>query len=88
MVQEDGNWRKEATRRSNDGWRGRQTRDCGRGKAFLLGVERCCGESSSAGRGRTRPLNRILEAAKMRREPKRGLSEQNERWGTAEGRAA
>jgi hypothetical protein len=50
-------------------------------KCFCFGVERCCGEPSSTGRGRTRPLNRILEAAQMRREPKRALSEQNERWG-------
>jgi hypothetical protein len=30
---------KGATRRSDDGWRGRQMRDCARRKAFLLGVE-------------------------------------------------
>jgi T-complex protein 1 subunit beta len=36
----------------------------------------------SAPRWRDRPLNGILEAAKIRREPKRALSEQNERgWG-------
>jgi len=53
-------------------------------KRFCLELRGCCGESSSTQRGRTRPLNRILEAAKIRREPKRALSEQNERglfWG-------
>jgi hypothetical protein len=48
-------------------------------KRFCLELRGCCGESSSTQRGRTRPLNRILEAAKIRREPKRALSEQNER---------
>ena len=48
-------------------------------KRFCLELRGCCGESSSTGRGRTRPLNRILEAAKIRREPKRALNEQNER---------
>jgi hypothetical protein len=48
-------------------------------KRFCLELRGCCGESSSTERGRTRPLNRILEAAKIRREPKRALSEQNER---------
>src|SRR2546423_12476896 len=48
-------------------------------KRFCLELRGCCGESSSTQRGRTRPLNRILEAAKIRRVPKRALSEQNER---------
>jgi hypothetical protein len=48
-------------------------------KRFCLELIGCCGESSSTERGRTRPLNRILEAVKIRREPKRALSEQNER---------
>jgi hypothetical protein len=56
-------------------------------KRFCFGVERCCGEPSSTGRERTRPLNRILEAAQMRREPKRALSKQNERWGIVFGMA-
>jgi hypothetical protein len=45
-------------------------------KRFCLELRGCCGEPSSTERGRTRPLNRILEAAKIRREPKRALSEQ------------
>jgi len=65
-MREDSNWRKGATRCSKDDWRGGQ-------RAFLLGVERmlkgCCGEPSLTERGRTRPLSRIVEAAKMRREP-------------------
>jgi hypothetical protein len=48
-------------------------------KRFYLELRGCCGESSSTERGRTRPLNRILEAAKIRREPVWALSEQNER---------
>jgi hypothetical protein len=48
-------------------------------KRFCLELRGCCRESSSTERGCTRPLNRILEAAKIRREPKRALSEQNER---------
>jgi hypothetical protein len=48
-------------------------------KRFCLELRGCCGEPSSTERGRTRPLNRILEVAKIRREPKRALSEQNER---------
>jgi hypothetical protein len=52
---------------------------------FLLRVDGCCGDPSSTQRGRMRLLNRILEAAKMRREPKRALSEQNERWGAVFG---
>jgi hypothetical protein len=48
-------------------------------KRFCLELRGCCGESSSTERGRTRPLNRILEAAKIRREPVWALSEQNER---------
>jgi len=48
-------------------------------KRFCLELRGCCGGSSSTERGRTRPLNRILEAIKIRREPKRALSEQNER---------
>jgi hypothetical protein len=48
-------------------------------KRFCLKLRGCCGESSSTERGRTWSLNRILEAAKIRREPKRALSEQNER---------
>ena len=48
-------------------------------KRFCLELIGCCGESSSTERGRTRPLNRILEAAKIRREPVWALSEQNER---------
>jgi hypothetical protein len=48
-------------------------------KRFCLELRGCRGESSSIERGRTRPLNRILEAAKMQREPKRALNEQNER---------
>jgi hypothetical protein len=48
-------------------------------KHFCLELRGCCGESSLTQRGRTRPLNRILEAAKIRREPKRVLGEQNER---------
>jgi hypothetical protein len=48
-------------------------------KRFCLKLRGCCGESSSTERGRTRPLNRILEAAEIRGEPKRALSEQNER---------
>jgi hypothetical protein len=46
---------------------------------FCLELRGCCGESSSTERGRTRPLNRILEAARIRREPVWALSEQNER---------
>jgi hypothetical protein len=38
-------------------------------KRFCLELRGCCGEPSSTERGRTRPLNRIVEAAKMRREP-------------------
>jgi hypothetical protein len=38
-------------------------------KRFGLELKGCCGESSSIEKGRTWPLNRILEAAKMRREP-------------------
>jgi hypothetical protein len=38
-------------------------------KHFCSELRGYCGESSSTERGRTRPLNRILEAAKMRREP-------------------
>ena len=48
-------------------------------KRFCLELRGCCVESSSTERGRTRPLNRILEAAKIRREPVLALSEQNER---------
>src|SRR5436305_5291107 len=48
-------------------------------KRFCLELRGCCGESSSTERGHTRPLNRILEAAKIRREPVWALSEQNER---------
>ena len=48
-------------------------------KRFCLELRGCCGEPSSTERGRMRPLNRILEAAKMRREPVWALSEQNER---------
>ena len=48
-------------------------------KRFCLELRGSCGESSSTEKGRTQPLNRILEAAKKRREPKRALSEQNER---------
>ena len=48
-------------------------------KRFCLELRGCCGESSSTKRGHTRPLNRILEAAKIRREPVWALSEQNER---------
>jgi len=48
-------------------------------KRFCLELRGCCGESSLTERGRTRPLNRILEAAKIRREPVWALSEQNER---------
>jgi hypothetical protein len=48
-------------------------------KRFCLELRECCGESSSTERGRTRLLNRILEAAKIRREPVWALSEQNER---------
>jgi hypothetical protein len=48
-------------------------------KRFCLELRGCCGESSSTQRGRTRPLNRILEAVKIRRESKRALSEQNEK---------
>jgi hypothetical protein len=47
-------------------------------KRFCLELRGCCGEPSSTQRGRTRPLNRILEAAKIRREPKRALNEQNQ----------
>ena len=39
----------------------------------LLRVERCCGESSSTGRGRTRPLNRILEGCQNVRRARFGL---------------
>ena len=46
---------------------------------FYFELRGCCGESSSTQRGHTRPLNRILEATKIRREPKRALGEQNER---------
>ena len=49
-MRDDDNWRKGASRHSNDDWR-----------------------------GRTRPLNRTLEAAKMRREPQRALRERIER---------
>ena len=56
-------------------------------KHFFLELRGCCGEPSSTGRGRTQPLNRILEAAQMRREPKRALIEQNERWGAVFGTA-
>src|SRR5205085_10334962 len=48
-------------------------------KHFYLELRRYCGESSSIQRGRTRPLNRILKAAKIRREPVWALSKQNER---------
>jgi hypothetical protein len=48
-------------------------------KRFCLELRGYCGESSSTQRERTRPLNRILEAAKIRREPVWALSEQNER---------
>ena len=48
-------------------------------KRFCLELRGCCGESSLTERGHTRPLNRILEAAKIRREPVWALSEQNER---------
>jgi hypothetical protein len=48
-------------------------------KRFYLELRGCYRESSSTERGRTRPLNRILEAAKMQREAKRALNEQNER---------
>ena len=48
-------------------------------KRFCLELRGCCGESSSIERGRMWPLSRILEATKMRREPKRALIEQNER---------
>jgi len=34
-------------------------------KRFCLELRGCCGESSSTERGRKRPLNRILEAAKI-----------------------
>jgi hypothetical protein len=34
-------------------------------KRFGLELRGCCGESSSTERGRMRPLNRILEAAKI-----------------------
>jgi hypothetical protein len=51
-------------------------------KRFSPGVERRCGESSSTGRERTRPLNRNLEAAKMRREPVGTFNEEKKvRWG-------
>jgi hypothetical protein len=48
-------------------------------KRFCLELRGCCGESSSTQRGHTRPLNRILEAAKIRREPVWAPSEQDER---------
>ena len=48
-------------------------------KRFCLELRGSCGEPSSIERGRGWPLNRILEAAKIRKEPKRALSEQNER---------
>jgi hypothetical protein len=38
-------------------------------KCFCLKLRGCCGEPSSIERERTRLLNRIAEAAKMRREP-------------------
>ncbi len=41
-------------------------------KRFCLELRGCCGELFSTERGLTRPLNRILKAAKMRREPKMG----------------
>jgi hypothetical protein len=53
-------------------------------KGMAEAIERlreCYGEPSSTERGRTRPLNRILKAAKMRREPVWAFSEQNEKWG-------
>jgi hypothetical protein len=46
---------------------------------FYLELRGYYGESSLTERGRTRPLNRILEATKIRRKLKRALSEQNER---------
>jgi len=46
---------------------GRETADAV--KRFCLELRGCCGEPSLTERGRTRPLNRIVEAAKMRREP-------------------
>ena len=46
-------------------------------KRFCLELRGYCEESSSTERRRTRLLNRILEAAKIQREPKRALSEQN-----------
>jgi hypothetical protein len=43
-------------------------------KRFYLKLRECCEEPSSTERGRTGPLNRIVKAAKMRREPVFGLS--------------
>jgi hypothetical protein len=54
-------------------------------KCFCLELRGCCGESSLVERGRTRALDRILEAARMRREAIWALSEQNERWGAVFG---
>jgi len=51
-------------------------------KRFGLELRGYCKESSSTERRRPRPLNRILEAAKIRREPKRAPSEQNAVFGT------
>jgi hypothetical protein len=49
-------------------------------KRILLRVERMLRRVIfDRERGRTRPLNRILEAAKIRREPVWALGEQNER---------
>jgi hypothetical protein len=51
-------------------WDRRETADAV--KRFYLELRGCCEEPSSTERGRTWPLNRILEAAEMRREPSLG----------------
>jgi hypothetical protein len=43
-------------------------------KRFCLELRGCCGESSSTERGRTQPLNRILEGAKCEESPLWALS--------------
>ena len=41
-------------------------------KRYCLELRGYCGDPSSTERERTRPLDRVVEAAKMRREPERG----------------
>jgi len=64
-MREDDNWRKGATMVGDVDRRETVDRHADAVKRSCLELRGCCGESSSAERGRTQPLNRILEATKI-----------------------